>query len=246
MKNSLLGRLWNGLAFAFIRLVVWKFKPPIFLGLNGGPGTGKGTQADKLAPATRRRKVSTGDLFRIEIANQTPLGKQVEQTVKSGGIVADEISFGLLARELAQPKYWRGAILDGYPRTIGQARLLEQLFAKWGCKMNIVFLLEVPRKDIVERLSGRRVCSNKSCGKSYHVTFSPPKTPDVCDVCSSKLFRRDDDAPEVVENRLIKYEQESAPIIEFYESCGTLKRIATTNKDGADAVLEKILAHLRS
>lgn len=245
MKNSLLGRLWNGLAFAFIRHVVWKVRPPVFLGLNGGPGAGKGTLGDKLAPATGLPKVSTGDLFRIEIANQTPLGKQVEQTVKSGGIVAAEISFSLLARELAQPKYRRGAILDGYPRSFEQARLLEQLFAKWGVKMNVVFLLEVPRKDIIERLSGRRVCSNKKCGKSYHVTFSPPQKPDVCDVCESRLFRRDDDAPEVVENRLTQYELESAPIIEFYESCGTLKRIATTNKDGADAVLQKALAYLK-
>lgn len=244
MKNSLPERFWNVLAFRFTRHVVWKFRPPVFLGLNGGPGAGKGTLGDKLAPATGLPKVSTGDLFRIEIANQTPLGKQVEKIVKSGGIVADEISFGLLARELAQPKYKRGAILDGYPRTIGQARLLDSLFASWGCKMNVVFLLEVPRQDIIERLSGRRVCSNKSCGKSYHVTFSPPKTADVCDVCASKLFRRDDDAPEVVENRLTKYEQESAPIIEFYQSRGTLKRIATTNKDGADAVLQKALAHL--
>ncbi len=246
MGLKLAGRIWHGVTFAFMRNVLWTLSAPVFIVLLGGPGAGKGTLAKLLAWLLKIPHVSTGDLFRREIASGSALGKAVEPILKSGGLVPDEITIAILAEELSKLRYWRGAIIDGFPRTHAQALLLDNLLGGWGRKVNFTFFLDGAKKDLEVRLSGRRTCSNKQCGCTYHVEFQKPKVDGICDVCKSPLYRRDDDAPEVVADRIEKFDANNAPIVTHYDHGRVLYRIPTTNKDPKNFVVDRAMDILRT
>lgn len=241
MGLKLAGRIWHGVSFAFMRRVLWSICPPTFIVLLGGPGAGKGTLAKLLAWLLGIPHVSTGDLFRREIASGSALGKAVEPILKSGGLVPDEITIAILADELSKLRYWRGAIIDGFPRTFAQALLLDNLFTGWGQKVNFTFFLDGAKKDLEVRLSGRRTCSNKQCGCTYHIEFNKPLVEGICDACKSPLYRRDDDAPEVVADRIEKFDANNEPIVTHYERFKVLYRIVTTNRDPKNFVVDRAM-----
>jgi len=227
-----------------MRYVLWTLNKPTYIVLLGGPGAGKGTLATELAPLLRLPHISTGNLFRAEIARGTPLGKVIEPIVKSGGLVPDEITIAVLAEELGRTRNARGAIIDGFPRTVAQAKLLDNLFGGWSQKVGFAIFLDGAKEDLEVRLSGRRTCSNKDCGRTYHVVFSPPKKDGVCDKCNSALERRADDAPDVVAARIDKFNQTNGPILTHYKAARSLHTIVTTNKDPKGHVLNRTLAIL--
>lgn len=237
-------RLWGSASFAFMRYVLWTLNKPTYIVLLGGPGAGKGTLAVELAIQLGLPHISTGNLFRREIANDTALGKVVKPILDSGGLVPDEITLAVLAEELGRTRNWRGAILDGFPRTVAQAQLLDNLFDGWGQGVGFAFFLDASREDLMARLSGRRICSNKDCGRTFHVVFNKPKVDGICDACSSALVQRDDDKPEVVVARIEKFDTLNGPILNHYGRAGCLHNIKTTNTDKKGSVVERVLAIL--
>lgn len=220
------------------RSVVFLFRRPIYVTLMGGPGAGKGTVAQSLAPQLGLAHLSTGALMRREVAENTPLGQKIDKIMKAGKLVPDEIVFELLKAELERPANWRGAILDGFPRTLAQAQWLSALFPSWGVRLTSAIQLDVPESDILERLSGRRVCSNSACGTTYHVKFNPPRQEGICDKCQSKLVLRADDKPEVVRARLEEYRVAQAPILEHFKKTPyVLFVLSTTNSTKPEYVV---------
>jgi len=184
--------------------------------LLGAPGAGKGTQAAILAKELSIPTVSTGNILRAAVASGSELGKQAKACMESGALVSDEIIIGIIRDRLAEPDCANGYILDGVPRTIGQAEALEQN----GITFDRVVSMEISDETIMERMSGRRVCPK--CGASYHVVAVPPKAEGICDECGSELITRKDDAPETVKARLEVYHKETEPLKEFYRSRGVL------------------------
>ena len=188
----------------------------------GPPGAGKGTQAKAVAERDGVSHVSSGEIFRGEIANKTPLGLKIKSYLDSGGLVPDDITVGAVAGRLEAPDCANGWLLDGFPRTIGQAEALDKALAKGGTKLSAVVDLEVDPEVIVERMSGRRVCK---CGRSYHVRYIKPRVEGKCDACGSGLVIRDDDRPETVRTRLATYQKQTSPLIEYYDRKGLLLRV---------------------
>ena len=195
-----------------------------FVIFMGPPGAGKGTQAQKVAEALGLAHVSTGDLFREAMAKQTDLGKLAESYVKSGQYVPDEVTLGLVRERLSQSDAAAGAILDGFPRTIDQAKGLDALLAGKGTSIARVVYLDVPQEALMTRLTGRWTC--KKCGAVYHQVFNPTKVAGVCDNCGGELYQRPDDMAEVVLKRLDVYNKQTAPLIEYYEAKGLVSRVA--------------------
>lgn len=189
--------------------------------LLGAPGAGKGTLAAILIEKMGIPSVSTGNILREAIRNQTDLGKQAKQYMDAGQLVPDQLVIDLLADRIAQPDCAKGYILDGFPRTIPQAEALDKI-AKIDCALS----LEVPDEVIEGRMSGRRVCLK--CGATYHVENMPPKKEGVCDACGDALVIRADDKPEVVQSRLATYHKTTEPLIGYYEAQGKLKAIDGT------------------
>lgn len=220
----------------------WRLRKPVFVIVMGGPGAGKGTVASKAAPITGLAHISTGDLLRREVNNRTEIGKYAEALMKNGEFVSDEITLYLLRKELTKFKNRRGAIIDGYPRSEVQAQLLEQLLYDWNIDIPLVVMIEVSEEDLVERLGGRLTCTNKECGATFHVKFNPPKEEGICDVCGSELYRREDDNPETIPNRLEAYKTKTAPLLRFYRLNDKLAVIQSTNETGSEKVLEEFLA----
>ncbi|RKL61704.1 adenylate kinase [Thermoanaerobacteraceae bacterium SP2] len=207
----------------------------------GPPGAGKGTQAKKLSEEFNILQVSTGDIFRKAVQENTPMGMRAKEYMSKGLLVPDEIVVGIVEERLKQPDLAEGFILDGFPRTISQAESLEQILHKNGMSLNAVINIQVSRDGLIERFTGRRVC--KSCGASYHIKYNPPKTPGICDICGKELVIRPDDELETVKKRLKEYEQKTTPLIEFYR-----KRHLLTNIDGEkpiDEVYRDIVDSLR-
>jgi adenylate kinase len=227
-----------------MRHVVWSIRPPTYIVLLGGPGAGKGTLAAELAPELGLTHLSTGNLFRREIAQGTALGKVVQPIMNAGGLVPDEITLAVMAEELSRKRNWRGAVIDGFPRTDAQARLLDNLFSGWGQRVNFAFFLDGSKADLEVRLSGRRMCSNKDCGRTYHVVFSKPVKDGVCDKCNHALIQRDDDKAEVVASRIDKFNQTNGLILTHYERSRCLHRVKTTNTDPKGHVLRSVLTKL--
>ena len=184
--------------------------------LLGAPGAGKGTQAAILAKELSIPTISTGNILRAAVASGSELGKQAKACMESGALVSDEIIIGIIRDRLAEPDCANGYILDGVPRTLGQAEALEEN----GIKFDHVVSMEISDETIMERMSGRRVCPK--CGASYHITAVPPKKEGVCDECGSELITRKDDAPETVKSRLAVYHKETEPLKDFYKSRGVL------------------------
>lgn len=191
--------------------------------LFGAPGAGKGTQAVELVNKYKLTHISTGDMFRNAIKNQTEMGILANSYISKGELVPDEVTVGLVKERLAQEDCKNGFILDGFPRTLPQAECLDQICSELNIKIDNVIDIEVSTDDIIERLSGRRVC--KSCGASYHVTLNRPKVDGVCDICGGELYTRKDDNKESVAVRIYTYQAQTTPLINYYKNKGILLEI---------------------
>ena len=196
---------------------------PIYLILLGPPMSGKGTQAARLSGLLGVPQVSSGDLFRDNIKNQTSLGKDAKAYIDRGDLVPDEVTIGMVAQRLNQPDCAGGALLDGFPRTIPQAEELDRILKELGASLTGVISISVSDDVLVERASGRRIC--RSCGKSYHLRFNPPDQEGVCDVDGGELYQREDDRPETVRQRLAVYQQQTSPLVSYYVERGILREI---------------------
>lgn len=189
----------------------------------GPPGAGKGTQANLLQEKFGACQVSTGDILRKAVRDQSPLGKEASQYISKGDLVPDSVMVNLVAERLREKDCAKGFILDGFPRTIAQAEGLGAMLKEMGSGLDCVLSVQVPRSVIVERLAGRRTC--KGCGTLYHLKFDPPKQEAVCDRCRGDLFQRDDDREDTVAARLEVYERQTAPLIEYYRGRGILRSV---------------------
>jgi adenylate kinase len=185
----------------------------------GAPGAGKGTQAEQVSDKYKLPAVSTGNMLREAVKNNTEAGLKAKAFMDAGDLVPDEVVIGILKDRIAQSDASKGFILDGFPRTVEQAEALERM----GVNIDKVINIHVPDEKITARMSGRRVCSG--CGASYHIEYKPVKSEGVCDLCSDKVVLRDDDKPETVLARLKTYHEKTAPLINFYESRGKLKTV---------------------
>ncbi len=206
----------------------------------GAPGAGKGTQAKMIAERYGIPHVSTGDIFRANIKNNTELGQKAKAYMDKGELVPDELTVSILLDRVAQDDCAGGYVLDGFPRTIPQAEILDQELTKLGETIDVAINVDVPDENIVRRMSGRRACIN--CGATYHVEHVPPKKEGICDVCGSELILRDDDKPETVQNRLKVYHDQTQPLIEYYSKKGVIRDVDGT-KDMKD-VFDDITAIL--
>jgi adenylate kinase len=192
--------------------------------LLGPPGAGKGTQARRLSAELSLPHVATGDLFRENLSEGTPLGRKAGAYMESGALVPDELVLDMLFDRLARPDAAHGYLLDGFPRTVPQARALEQrLAADSGSSTTARILIDVDDSLLIERAVGRRICT--SCGHIQHVKYSPPEVPGRCDRCGGELVQRKDDTEEVVRERLAVYRRETGPVIDFYSKRDELKRV---------------------
>ena len=192
----------------------------------GAPGAGKGTQAKMIAEKYSIPHVSTGDIFRANIKNGTELGKQAKDYMDAGKLVPDELTVKILLDRVAQDDCKNGYVLDGFPRTIPQAEVLENALNELGDKIDFAVNVDVPDENIVRRMSGRRACLK--CGATYHIEHIPPKQEGICDTCGSELVLRDDDKPETVQNRLKVYHEQTQPLIDFYTERKVLKTVDGT------------------
>jgi adenylate kinase len=191
--------------------------------LMGLPGAGKGTQAEKIKETFGIPHISTGDMFRAAIKEQTELGMQAKSYMDAGDLVPDEVTIGIVRERLGKDDCQKGFLLDGFPRTIEQAEALENILADTGRTLDDVLYINVDEKKLLERLSGRRICSN--CGATYHIVFNPPKKEGICDKCGGELFQRDDDHKETVKNRLDVNKKQLEPLLDFYRERGILHTI---------------------
>lgn len=192
----------------------------------GAPGAGKGTQAKMIAEKYGIPHVSTGDIFRANIKNGTELGMEAKKYMDQGLLVPDELTVKILLDRVAKEDCANGYVLDGFPRTLHQADVLEEALNKLGDKIDFAIDVDVPDENIVRRMSGRRACL--SCGATYHIEHIPPKKEGICDKCGQELVLRDDDKAETVKNRLDVYHDQTQPLIEFYEKKGVLKSVDGT------------------
>ena len=187
--------------------------------LLGAPGAGKGTQAEIISNKLQIPTISTGNILREAIKNSTPIGLKAKEFMDNGKLVPDDVIIGIISERVACDDCKNGYILDGVPRTIGQAEALEAA----GLHFDAVISIEVADAMIEGRMTGRRVCG--SCGSSYHIVAKPPKKEGVCDLCGAELVIRKDDAPETVKNRLKIFHEQTEPLKEFYKKCGNLKLV---------------------
>lgn len=192
----------------------------------GAPGAGKGTQAKMIADKYGVPHISTGDIFRANIKNGTELGMEAKKYMDQGLLVPDELTVRILLDRVAQDNCKNGYVLDGFPRTIPQAEVLDSELTKLGDHIDYAINVDVPDENIVKRMSGRRACL--TCGATYHIEHVPPKKEGICDVCGSELVLRDDDKPETVKNRLNVYHEQTQPLIDFYTEKGVLKTVDGT------------------
>ena len=192
----------------------------------GAPGAGKGTQAKMIADKYQIPHISTGDIFRANIKEGTELGKEAKSYMDKGQLVPDELTVKILLDRVAKDDCKKGYVLDGFPRTIPQAEVLEDALTKLGDKIDFAINVEVPDENIVRRMGGRRACL--ACGATYHVEHIPPKAEGICNRCSKELVLRDDDKPETVQKRLDVYHQQTQPLIDFYHKREVLREVDGT------------------
>ncbi len=191
--------------------------------LLGAPGAGKGTQAKLLQDEFLACQISTGDILRKAVAEQTPLGQQASQYIQRGALVPDDVIVNLVGERLREKDCEKGFVLDGFPRTISQAESLERILKTRNLTLDGVLSLRLPHRVVVERLAGRRICKN--CGALKHVVFDPPKNQGVCDRCGGELYQREDDREETIATRLKVYDTQTAPLEEYYRERGLLREI---------------------
>lgn len=194
----------------------------------GAPGAGKGTQAKKIAEEYGVPHISTGDIFRANIKNNTPLGQQAKIYMDKGELVPDELVVSLIMDRFDEPDCEKGYVLDGYPRTIPQAKALDNALKENGEKLDYAVDVDVPDEVIIDRMSGRRACLN--CGATYHIINNPSKTESVCDACGNELVQRDDDKEETVKNRLDVYHDQTEPLKQYYADAGVLYTVDGTKE----------------
>lgn len=207
----------------------------------GAPGAGKGTQAKMIAAEYGLPHISTGDIFRANIKEGTELGKEAKTYMDAGQLVPDELTVKILLDRVAKDDCKNGYVLDGFPRTIPQAKVLDEALTKLGEKIDFAIDVDVPDENIVRRMGGRRACV--TCGATYHIEHVPPKAEGICDTCGSELILRDDDKPETVSNRLKVYHDQTQPLIDFYTEKGVLKSVdGTVDMMDVFAAIKAILA----
>lgn len=211
-------------------------KPRVII-LLGPPGSGKGTQGLKLAKELNVPEISTGDILRRAIRNESSLGRKAKQFVTEGKLVPDEIMMGLIDERISEQDCNRGFILDGFPRTIAQAEGLELVLGKKGLTVNLVINFTIDLSSLINRLVNRRICSG--CGKIYNLKTMPPREPGICDVCGAELFHRDDDREETIRERFNVYRKQTEPLIKFYSGKDLIKNISA---DGdINSIFQKIM-----
>jgi adenylate kinase len=191
--------------------------------LLGPPGSGKGTQGERLQEDFRLPYYATGDILRAAVRDETELGRTAKEYMDRGDLVPDEVIIGVIGERVEGPESADGFILDGFPRTVGQAEALEEEMEGLGRSITAAVLIDVDDEEVVRRLGGRRTCVNN--GHIFHVEFDPPKNEDVCDICGSRLVVRDDDKPDVIRHRLDQYHDKTKPLVSYYEERGLLKRV---------------------
>ncbi|MHB8251608.1 MULTISPECIES: adenylate kinase [Acidithiobacillus] len=203
----------------------------------GAPGVGKGTQAQRLAQLIRLPHVSTGDMLRASVQSGSAIGVRAAAVMESGALVSDEIIIGIVAERLLLADAAAGVVFDGFPRTIHQANALDDLLAGRGDQIAAVLHIELADEEIVERLSGRRVCA--TCGAIYHVRYHPPAVEGICDVCGGGLLQREDDQPAVIRKRLAVYQAETEPLIAYYHDRSAYHLVSGEGE--ADEVFSRIV-----
>ena len=204
----------------------------------GRPGAGKGTQAVNIREYYNIPHISTGDMFRAAIKNQTKLGLEAKSYMDKGALVPDEVTIGIVKDRLLEDDCKNGFLLDGFPRTIAQAEALDAFLKENGIKLDAVLDVNVPAEILVRRMVGRRVC--KTCGATFHVEFNPSKVEGVCDNCGSPLIQRADDTEATAKNRLAVYDNQTAPLLEFYKKQNILKTV------NGDQPLDKVFDDIKS
>ncbi|KRV46804.1 adenylate kinase [Wenjunlia vitaminophila] len=210
--------------------------------LVGPPGAGKGTQAQFLAKELSIPHISTGDLFRANISQGTPLGLEAQKYMKAGRLVPDEVTIGMARDRLGQPDAAAGFLLDGFPRNLHQAKVLDEVLAAEGIALDAVLDLEVPEEEVVKRIAGRRICRRDS-SHVFHVDYSAPRQEGVCDECGGELYQREDDREDTVRTRLEEYYNLTEPIIGYYRAQGLVSTISALGK--VSEVTERALLALR-
>ncbi len=219
--------------------------PELNLVLLGPPGSGKGTQGERLNADLRLPYYATGDILRGAVRDETPLGKSAKEYMDAGDLVPDEVIVGVIAERIDSEEAADGFILDGFPRTVPQAEALDAKLAELGRGVTVVLLIEADDDEVVRRLGGRRTCEAE--GHVYHVDFNPPKVEGVCDIDGSPLVIRDDDRPEVIRKRLSTYHEKTEPLVSYYDGKGVLRRVAGEREpDEVTAELREVLAAIRA
>jgi len=208
----------------------------VYVVMLGAPGAGKGTQAQLLSKEYGLPQISSGDIFRENLKNKTELGELASTFMNKGELVPDDVTIAMIKERLSRPDCSKGAVLDGFPRTVAQAEALEKMLGELGGKVDLVPYIKVPEEALVGRLGGRWTCREQ--GHVYHEQFNPPQKAGVCDKDGSELYQRDDDNPETVRNRISVYLGQTAPLIEYYQKAGVLREI-----DG-DRQIEQITTDL--
>jgi adenylate kinase len=211
--------------------------PELNLILLGPPGSGKGTQGERLQEDFRLPYYATGDILRAAVKEGTEVGKEAKEYMDRGDLVPDEVIIGVIAERLQENEASDGFILDGFPRTVPQAEALDAKMTELRREMTAVILIDVPEDEILRRLGGRRTCSENP-SHIYHVEFDPPKEEGICDIDGAELITRDDDQPDVIKNRLAQYREKTEPLIDYYDERGILNRV--NGKQAPDEVEERI------
>ena len=212
--------------------------------LLGPPGSGKGTQGERLQEDFQLPYYATGDILRAAVRDETELGKTAQGYMDRGDLVPDEVIIGVIIERIQDPEAADGFILDGFPRTLPQAEALDAELKKLGRALTAALLIEVPDEEVVRRLGGRRTCAKN--GHIFHVDFDPPKDPDACDIDGSRLLVRDDDKPEVIQHRLEQYHEKTEPLVGYYDGKGLLRRIdGSPEPDEVTARIRALLATLK-
>jgi adenylate kinase len=207
----------------------------------GLPGAGKGTQASNIIAELKIPHISTGDMFRQAVKEQTPLGIEAKSFMDQGQLVPDRVTIGIVRERLSKDDCANGFLLDGFPRTVPQAEALDELLKELDRNLHHVIYIDVDEDELIKRLTGRRIC--RQCGTTYHLVFAPPKQDGICDRCGAELYQRDDDREETVKNRLKINMEQTKHLLDYYQSTGTLKRV--DGQQPIDQVTHTILSLIR-
>jgi adenylate kinase len=207
----------------------------------GPPGAGKGTQAKLISEKYKVPQISTGDILRSAVREQSPMGLKAKEYMDSGALVPDEVVVGIVEERLSRQDCEKGFILDGFPRTVAQADSLKQTLFQLGKEIEHVILITVDNEDLLKRITGRRTCAK--CGKGYHVLYDPSEKCDVCDVCGGELYQREDDKEDTMRNRLSVYDKQTQPLIEYYADKSVLRSV--DGSGSIEGIQEKIISIIK-